>query len=117
MLVYICTRVVAGLMSHDLAFARCRIAAQRYVILHPYSMKEYKYWAAEKWAALSDMICEQTNCTALFTRIPDPMGDAYLEQIRSFSSKRVEDIGGVCSFSQLAAIISESAAFVGVDTG
>lgn len=109
-------RVVAGYDEHDLAFARCRIAGQRYVILHPYSMKEYKYWAAEKWAALSDMICEQTNCTALFTRIPDPVGDAYLEEIRSFSSKRVEDIGEVCSFSQLAAVISESAAFVGVDT-
>ena len=109
-------RVVMGYDAADSAFAQEKIPYQRYVILHPYSMKEYKYWSAEKWAQLVPLIEKQTGCTAIFTRTPEPEGEAYLEQIRKFAPQGIKVLDSVCTLNQLAAIIKGSVAFIGIDT-
>lgn len=109
-------RVVMGYDDSDMAFALGKMPFQRYIILHPYSMKAYKYWPAEKWARLASLIQEQTDCVPVFTRTPEPEGDEYLEQIRKCAPQGIEVFDSACSLNQLAAIIKGSAAFVGIDT-
>ncbi|NOU13264.1 MAG: glycosyltransferase family 9 protein [Methylococcaceae bacterium] len=109
-------RVVMGYDENDIAYARSAAPFNRYVIFHPYSSKEYKYWSAEKWAKLSILIQEQTDCIPVFTRTPEPEGDEYIEQIRKFSPNGITVIDSACSLNQLAAIIKGAVAFVGIDT-
>jgi lipopolysaccharide heptosyltransferase III len=109
-------RVVMGCDESDMAFAQGKIPFQRYIILHPYSMRNYKYWPAEKWAGLASLIEEQTGCVPVFTRTPEPGSDAYLEQIRKAAPQGIKVFDSICTLNQLAAIIKRSAAFVGIDT-
>lgn len=109
-------RMVVGYDHDDLAFAQQMVPFPRYIILHPYSMKNYKYWPAQKWASLAALIRERTGCVPLFTRTPEADGEAALERIRCCTSGGIEAIDRVCTLNQLAAIISRAAAFIGVDT-
>lgn len=61
-------RVVMGYDDNDVDFAQKKVPFKHYIVLHPYSMKEYKYWPAGSWAKLAGLIKEQTGCTAIFTR-------------------------------------------------
>lgn len=109
-------RVVMGFDDADLAFARGAVPAGRYMILHPYSMKEYKYWPAENWGRLAALILDQTNCAVVFTRTPEPEGNRYLEQILQTAPPETGAFTAPCTFNQLAAIIKGATAFVGIDT-
>jgi heptosyltransferase-3 len=109
-------RVVMGYDDTDVVFAQKAVPFARYVILHPYSMKEYKYWPSEHWARLAEMIQKQTDCVPVFTRIPEAEGNVYLEQIRKAAPQGIKVIDSICSLNQLAAIIKGSTAFVGIDT-
>lgn len=109
-------KVVMGYDEDDEVSAKKMIPFQRYVILHPYSMKTYKYWPAEKWAQLANLIHEHTDCVPVFTRTPDTDGERYLEQILKVGHHGVEVFESVCTLNQLAAIIKRSTAFIGVDT-
>jgi len=102
--------------DNDLAFAHSRIPFRRYIILHPYSLRKYKYWPAENWAKLASLIQEQTGCLAVFTRTPESKGEEYLEQILKSSSQKLQAFDSVYTINQLAAIIRNSSAFVGIDT-
>jgi heptosyltransferase-3 len=109
-------RATMGYDDSDMAFSREYVPFKRYIILHPYSMKAYKYWPAERWARLASLIQQQTDCVPVFTRTPEPQGDEYLEQIRKSASQGIQVFDSACTLNQLAAIIKRSAAFVGVDT-
>lgn len=109
-------RVVMGCDESDAVFARNAVHFNKYIVLHPYSMKEYKYWSAEKWGKLAMLIQEQTDCVPVFTRTPEPEGDRYLEQIRKFSPQEIKALDSACTLNQLAAIIKGAVAFVGIDT-
>ncbi len=109
-------RVVMGYDDCDKAFASDTISHPRYIIMHPYSMKEYKYWPAANWARLATLIQEQTNCTAVFTKTPEPEGSQLLEQILKIAPPETRAFDAPCSMNQLAAIIKGSTAFIGIDT-
>jgi heptosyltransferase-3 len=109
-------RVVMGYDENDIAFARNAVPIERYVILHPYSMKVYKYWPAEQWARLAKIIQEQTDCIPVFTRTPDAEGSEYLERIRKTSPQGTKVFDAAFTLNQLAAIVKGAAAFVGIDT-
>lgn len=109
-------RVVMRYDESDIAFAKTAVPFDKYIVLHPYSMKEYKYWPAAQWAKLASLIREQTDCIPIFTRTPEPEGDQYLEQIRKFAPQGIEVLNSAYTLNQLAAIIKRSVAFVGIDT-
>lgn len=108
-------RVVMGYDDDDIAFAQSVAPYKRYIVLHPYSQKSYKYWPTENWIRLAGLINEQTDCEPVFTRSPDPEGKHYLEQIID-TFRGIRAIDALCSLNQLAAIIKGSVAYVGIDT-
>jgi len=109
-------RVVMGYGDNDSAFARNAVPFDRYVIMHPYSMKEYKYWPAEKWAALALLIQNQFGAKVIFTKTPEPEGATLLAQIQKCDPLNINVFDSPCSLNELAAIIKGAVAFVGIDT-
>jgi heptosyltransferase-3 len=108
--------VSMGYDKGDSDFAQKTVPFDSYIILHPYSMKNYKFWPAKKWAELASLIQEQTGCVAIFTRIPEPEGAVLLEQIKQHVHHQDIVVLEPCTLNQLAAIIQGAVAFVGVDT-
>jgi heptosyltransferase-3 len=109
-------KVVMGYDERDIAFARNAMPFDNYVILHPYSMKEYKYWPAKNWAELAALIQARTNATVVFTRTPDPEGRELLEKIQKFAPRNIKIFEASFTLNQLAAIVRGATAFVGIDT-
>lgn len=108
--------VVMGYDEEDLAFARTVLGATKYVLIHPYSLKEYKYWPPEQWARLAALIQEQTDCTAVFTRTPEPEGAGLLEKILKMAPPETRAFDAPCTLNQLAALLKNASAYVGIDT-
>lgn len=109
-------RVVMGYDDSDMAYARENVPFERYIIFHPYSMKDYKYWSVEKWANLAALIQRHTDCSVVFTRTPEPEGNRYLEKILAIAPKETNVISTPCTLNELAAIIQGATAFIGIDT-
>jgi heptosyltransferase-3 len=107
-------RVSMAYDDDDVAFARKNIHAERYILLHPYSLKRCKYWPAECWGRLAALIHEHTDCTAVFTATPAHSDNVYLEEILSFAPHDV--LTFPCDLNQFAAALKDCAAYVGIDT-
>jgi heptosyltransferase III len=107
-------RAVMGYDGDDVVFASKAISSERYVLLHPYSMKRCKYWPADHWGKLAGLIHAQTGCTAVFTATPVAGDNAYLDEILSFAPRNVVTLP--CNLNQFAAALKDCTAYVGIDT-
>ena len=107
-------RVSMGYDDEDVAFAKGAISSDRYILLHPYSIKRYKYWPAENWGKLAALIRDQTGCTAVFTATPAPEDNAYLDEILSYAPR--DAVTFPCDLNQFAAALKGCTAYVGIDT-
>jgi heptosyltransferase-3 len=108
-------RVNAGFDASDSAFAREQLG-ENYILLHPYTRQNYKYWPAEHWAKLAELIVAENLWRPFFTRTYFPSYVAQLASISAASSQKIQTFSGGFSFPQLAAAIRASRGFVGVDT-
>jgi heptosyltransferase-3 len=107
-------RAVMGYDGDDVAFARGAISSDRYILMHPYSMKRCKYWPAELWGKLAALIHDQIGCTAVFTATPAPGDNAYLDEILSIAPR--DTVTFPCDLNQFAAALKDCTAYVGIDT-
>lgn len=107
-------RVSMAYDDDDVAFARKNIHAERYILLHPYSVKRCKYWPAERWGRLAALIYEHTGCTAVFTATPSSDDMTFLDEILSFAPRGVMTFP--CDLNQFVAALKDCAAYVGIDT-
>jgi heptosyltransferase-3 len=108
-------RISMGYDKSDISFARRQITTIHYVLIHPYSMKQYKYWPAQHWGELAYLIQEHTGCSAVFTETPAREDKAYLKEILSHSPDTVTTFA--CNLNQFAAALENCTAYIGVDTG
>ena len=109
-------RVVMGFDEGDRRVARESVGSDDYVLFHPYSRQNYKYWTPESWGALARLVQEGTGLAAVFTVSPSPAEGPVLERILKNAPPDTRTLGRVLSFPELAAVISGAKAFVGVDT-
>jgi heptosyltransferase-3 len=107
-------RAVMGYDEADLAFAKQAISAERYLLLHPYSLKSCKYWPAENWGKLAALIHDKTGCQAVFTATPAADDNRYLAEILRHAPSDVATFA--CSLTQFAAALKGCTAYVGIDT-
>ena len=108
-------RGVMGYDEGDISFARDRIADSRYILVHPYSMKQYKYWPARNWGALAGLIQKEIGCAVIFTETPVHEDRVYLDEILSYAPESTGTFP--CNLNQLASALAGCAAYIGVDTG
>lgn len=108
--------VTIGFGDVDRAFAARLLPASGYVLLHPYSRGTYKFWPAPKWGALAALIAEQTSLTPVFTMTGQPADAELLREILHHAPPGCRFLPEPFSLNQLAAALSGSAAYVGIDT-
>jgi heptosyltransferase III len=109
-------KVIVGHDEADMQMAQSLVSGKPYLVLHPYSRNNCKYWPAEYWGKLAEMICDRTNCIPLFTITPAPSDRAYLNNIIANSHSKATALQASCNLNQLAAVICGSVAYVGIDT-
>ena len=84
-------KVSVGYDDGDAAYARERLPAGRYVLLHPYSMNRFKYWPQEQWQRLASLIQERTGCTAVFT-VPSGATITDVIDLHTFRPQELPDL-------------------------
>ncbi len=107
-------QVTIGFDEDDVASGRKLLPEGRYIVMHPYSMKECKYWPISNWASICRLILERTDCIPVFTVTPSRSDVAYLDAIIALSPPEV--LTFPCSLTQFAAVLERSAAYIGIDT-
>lgn len=100
----------------DSAFVRSKMPHSRYVVLHPYSRGQYKYWSPEKWGKLAELIQRQTACVPVFTVTADPRDRELLDAILAHTPDGCLSFPEPFTLTQLAAAIQGSEMYVGIDT-
>ncbi len=107
-------KVVMGYDDDDRHYACSNLPSKKFILMHPYSMKEFKYWPAKKWGELAKLLLEQTDFIPVFTATPAPGDAAFLNEILSYSPS--ETVVYPCSFTQFAAGLETCEAYIGIDT-
>jgi heptosyltransferase-3 len=108
-------RGIMGYDEEDRVFARTGIAHTRYVLVHPYSMMQYKYWSAQHWGKLAGLLQNHTGCKVIFTETPAHEDRVYLNEILSYAPAATTSFA--CDLNQLAAALEGCKAYISVDTG
>lgn len=100
--------------EEDALSARQLLPDANYILMHPYSMKECKYWPASHWAKLACLIEKHTDCVPIFTATPAAQDNVYLDEIMQNAPAGTRRLP--CTLTQFAAALKGSAAYVGIDT-
>jgi len=108
--------VVIGFDEQDMDFARQRLPADNFVIMHPYSRNSFKYWSTEKWGELASLVTERLGLKVVFTVTPSEPDREILNEIKDHARTTINVLPEPFSLNQLAVALSLSAAFVGIDT-
>lgn len=91
----------------------------RFIVLHPGSRWLFKTWTPDRYAALAEKIAGEGWRIAL-TGAPDArereLVNAILALLGSASRRAIADVVGALELKELAALIREARAFVGVDS-
>jgi len=109
-------RVVMGYDVNDEKFVEEMLGKEDFIILHPYSRKQYKYWPAAYWGELAEMIQNNLKIRAIFTVSPNANDHEHLKAIMASSSSNLTHFPRPVLLSQLAAAIKNSKAYIGIDT-
>lgn len=107
--------IVMGFDAEDVEFADKRLPEEGYVILHPYSRSACKYWPPESWGRLASGIAER-GLTPVFTVTGDAEDARLLASIMASAPAATRSLPEPFTLPQLAAAISKSRAYVGIDT-
>ncbi len=102
--------------SQDMVYVKKCLPFNRYILLHPYSSRQYKYWSVEKWAELANSILSETDCVPVFTTTGSDSDRDYLSAILASAPEKYRYFEEPMSFAQLTAALSNSVAYVGIDT-
>ena len=116
--------LVLTLAERDIARANALmrehgLESSRFIVLHPGSRWLFKTWTPERYAQLADKIAGEGWRIAL-TGAPDArereLLNAILASLGNASRRAVADVAGALGLRELAALIREARAFVGVDS-
>ncbi|MEM9479752.1 MAG: putative lipopolysaccharide heptosyltransferase III [Verrucomicrobiota bacterium] len=88
---------------------------ENFVLLHPGTAREEKYWPANRWAAVADEL-HQSGQQVVITGADDLRERAEINAIQSRSKAPIIDLAGKLSLVELAAVIERAQLAIGVDT-
>jgi len=96
-----------------------RLEPRRFIVLHPGSRWLFKTWTPERYAALIERIVSD-GWRLVLTGAPDPrereLVAATLSPLSTRARSALADLSGQLTLRELAALIGEARAFVGVDS-
>lgn len=90
----------------------------RFCVIHPGSARSEKYWIAEGWAAVIQLLYRRLGCPCLITGGKDRAELNHVQEImdRSRDVPTVFNLAGKIDFLLTAALIKRCFLFAGVDT-
>ncbi|MEM0896629.1 MAG: putative lipopolysaccharide heptosyltransferase III [Verrucomicrobiota bacterium] len=86
-----------------------------FILLHPGTAREEKYWPANRWAAVADALHER-GLQVVITGAEDLRERAEINAIQSRSKAPIVDLAGKLTLVELAAVIERAKLAIGVDT-
>jgi ADP-heptose:LPS heptosyltransferase len=89
----------------------------RYVVVHPGSARIEKFWVAERWAGLIDHLTLSCGLPVVVTGGPWDVEQRHLAEIAERSQQGFRNLAKKTSVAAMAAVISQAALAVTVDTG
>lgn len=87
-----------------------------YVILHPGTAREEKFWRDERWAEVAAHVTRRHGLSVVVTGTGEGLEKAHLETMRRWLVTPVVDMTGRCSLLETAALIAGCRLIVGVDS-
>lgn len=109
-------KVIMGYDEDDRDFARRRLPTDDFVIMHPYSRNRCKYWPSEQWGGLARLVSERMGMRVVFTVTPSEQERETLNEIMRHAPAGVGVLPEPFTLNQLAAALTMSSAYVGIDT-
>lgn len=87
----------------------------RYAVLHPNPMYQFRRWNDDGWRALARLLA-QRRLTVIITGGPGGEERSYLDRLWPVGDATVHRLDGQLNWPQLTSLISKAAVYVGPDT-
>jgi predicted lipopolysaccharide heptosyltransferase III len=88
----------------------------RFIIFHPGSAREEKFWDPARWAKVIDEAGRKNDLDLVLTSGTSRLEKAHIAEIRNITQQRVIDLSGKTDLLILAALIEEARLLVTVDS-
>jgi predicted lipopolysaccharide heptosyltransferase III len=85
----------------------------RLVTIHPASRSLIRRWREGRFAEVADRLVEEFGATV--TLVSGPGEEAVTQKVQGAMRHKVVDLGGMLSIQELAALLSRSSLFIGLD--
>lgn len=103
-------------MSVDRLFKEQGVPSHgKFVTIHPASRSQAKRWREERFAQLADRLIEDSGATVVL--VSGPGEEAATKKVQEAMRQRAIDLGGRLSLQELAALLSRSRLYIGLDSG
>ena len=91
-------------------------ARDAFVVVHPGTARDEKYWRADRWAAVIDHLGGERGLQVVLTGSPDAREQEHLAAIKSAASVDVADLSGTVGLVGLAEVLRRARLILGVDS-
>jgi len=88
----------------------------RFVVVHPGTARDEKYWPAERWAAVIDHLEGERGLRVLLTGSPDRREQDHLAKVKENLSSAVTDVSGKVDLVGLTELLRRADLVLGVDS-
>ncbi|MGI9244878.1 MAG: glycosyltransferase family 9 protein [Verrucomicrobiales bacterium] len=87
-----------------------------FVVVHPGTARDEKYWPPERWAAVVDHLVRERGLQVVLTGSPDAREQEHLAALRSATSAEVVDLSGKVDLIGLTELLRRARLVLGVDS-
>jgi ADP-heptose:LPS heptosyltransferase len=87
-----------------------------FVVVHPGTARDEKYWPADRWAAVVDHLAVERGLQVVLTGSPDAREQAHLAAIRSATGAPMVDLSGQSDLVGLTELLRRARLVLGVDS-
>ena len=88
----------------------------RFVVVHPGTARDEKYWPADRWAQVVDHLAVGRGLQVVLTGSPDPREQSHLAAIKSATAAPLVDLSGRSDLVGLTELLRRARLVLGVDS-
>jgi len=90
--------------------------AENFVVVHPGTARDEKYWLAESWGQVIDHLASERGLQVVLTGSPDEREQAHLAQIKGSIRANAIDLSGTVDLIGLTEMLRRARLVLGVDS-
>lgn len=89
---------------------------ENFVVVHPGTARDEKYWPADRWAAVIDHLAGARGLQLVLTGSPDAREQQHLAEVKSAASAEIIDLSGKVDLVGLTELLRRARLVLGVDS-